>query len=107
MIRHHLINGTERRRNMKKIAIGALLLSVFGLANTAFAAGRSVSAAMEVSFVVQESCNVLVTERAKAAPTVACAYAAPVQVSVQPATAQAAPSQTLAGADERSWQIYF
>jgi len=92
---------------MKKIVLGALLLSVFGLANGAGNAINTVSASMQVSFTVQESCTVQVAERTKAAPTVACAYAAPVQVSAQSGAVQAAPSQTLAGADERSWQIYF
>jgi hypothetical protein len=106
---------TERKGGvaMKKIGLGALLLSVFGLANTAFAAGHAVSASMQVSFVVQEACTVQAPDGAKAAPTVACAHAVPVQVAPAAAAASAAgdlaaaAAQTVAGADGRTWQITF
>lgn len=94
---------------MKKIVLGALLLSVFGLGNPALAAGNAVATTMQVSFVIQESCNVQVADGAQAAPAVSCAHEAPVQVSpaVAGSTLQAASSQTLAAADGASWQIYF
>jgi hypothetical protein len=96
---------------MKQFALKALLLlSVFGLGNPAFAAGKAVSTTMEMSFVVQESCTVQTPDGSKAAPAVSCAHQAPVQVSAatadRSAALQAAPSQTLAGADG-GWQIYF
>ena len=97
---------------MKKVLLGALLLSVFGMANTASAAGHAISAGMQVSFVVQESCTVQAPDGAKATPTVACAHAAPVQVAPAAAAApardqDAAPSQTVASNDGRTWQITF
>lgn len=90
---------------MKTFALGALLLSVLGFAN----AGNAVSTAMQVSFVVQESCTVQAPDGAKAAPAVSCAHQAPVLVSAaadRGAATQAAASQTLAGSDG-GWQIYF
>jgi len=87
---------------MNKIALGALLLSVFGFANPAIAAGNAATTTMQVSFVIQEACTVRVADGSQAAPAVSCVHQAPVQVS---AAAQAAPSQTVAGAD--GWQIYF
>lgn len=91
---------------MKHIVTGALLLSVFGLSNPALAAGNAVSTAMQVSFVVQEACTVQAPDGSRAAPTVACAHEAPVQVSAAAqATPAAAPSATVAGLD--GWQIYF
>lgn len=88
---------------MKNIAMGALLLTVFGLSSPALAAGNAVSTTMQVSFVVQESCTVQAPDGSRTAPTVACAHAAPVQVSA--ATAAAVPSTTAASPD--GWQIYF
>lgn len=90
---------------MKKIVLGALLLSMFNLANPALAAGNAVSTAMQVSFVVQEACTVQTPDGSRAAPTVACAHEAPVQVSAAAQATQAAPSQTVASLD--GWQIYF
>jgi len=94
---------------MKKILLGALLLSVFGMATPALAAGNAVATTMQVSFVIQESCTVHLTDDSRSAPAVSCAHEAPVQVSpaAAPASLQAAPSQTLAAADGTSWQIYF
>lgn len=89
---------------MKKIALGALLLSVFGFANPAIAAGNAVATTMQVSFVIQEACTVHVADGSHAAPAVSCVHQAPVQVSAA-AAAQAEPSQTVASAD--GWQIYF
>lgn len=88
---------------MKNIVSGALLLSVFGLAGSAGAAGSVAGAAMQVSFVVQEACTVQAD--GAAAPHVSCAYQAPVQVTSQ--AQAAAPSQTLAASDGQGWQIYF
>ncbi|TQK11882.1 hypothetical protein [Herbaspirillum sp. SJZ107] len=90
---------------MKKIALGALLLSVFGFANPAIAAGNAVATTMQVSFVIQEACTVRVADGSHAAPAVSCVHQAPVQVSAAAGAAQAEPSQTVASAD--SWQIYF
>lgn len=96
---------------MKKIALGALLLSAFGFTSNALAAGKVASATMQVSFVVLESCTVQTADASKA-PSVACAHQAPVQVSPQaPQAAQAvqatAPSQTVAAVDGQAWQVYF
>jgi len=90
---------------MKKIVLGALLLSLFNLANPAAAAGSAVSTAMQVSFVVQEACTVQTADGSRAAPTVACAHEAPVQVSAAAAAAPSAVSQAMASVD--GWQIYF
>lgn len=90
---------------MKKMALGALLVSVAGLANPAIAAGNAVGTAMQVSFVVQEACTVQVADGSKAAPAVSCAHEAPVQIA--PAYVALQPtSQTVAGVDG-GWQIYF
>jgi len=96
---------------MNRFALKALLLlSVFGLGNTALAAGNAVSTAMQMSFVVHESCTVQTPDGSKAAPAVSCAHQAPVQVSAaaadRSAAIQAAPSQSLASVDG-GWQIYF
>ncbi len=90
---------------MNKIALGALLLAVFGFANPAIAAGNAVTTTMQVSFVIQEACTVHVADGSHAAPDVSCAHQAPVQVSAAAGATQAAASQTVAGAD--GWQIYF
>ena len=97
---------------MKKIVLGALLLSVFTLADSALAAGNAVATTMQVSFVIQEACTVQVADGSKAAPAVSCAHESPVQVSPAAAATQLAASQTLAsqavaGSDGKSWQIYF
>lgn len=91
---------------MKKIVLGALLLSAFGFANPALAAGNAVATTMQVTFVIQESCTVRTADNARTAPAVSCAHEAPVQVSAAAASVQAAPSQTVASADG-AWQIYF
>jgi hypothetical protein len=90
---------------MNKIALGALLLAVFGFAHPAIAAGNAVATTMQVSFVIQETCTVRVADGSQAAPDVSCVHQAPVQVSAAAGATQAAPSQTVAGAD--GWQIYF
>jgi hypothetical protein len=90
---------------MNKVALGALLLSIFGFANPALAAGNAVATTMQVSFVIQEACTVNVADGSRAAPAVSCVHQAPVQVSAAASATQAAPSQTVAGAD--GWQIYF
>jgi hypothetical protein len=93
---------------MKKLVLGALLLSAFGFTGNALAAGNVASATMQVSFVVLESCTVQTADASKA-PSVACAHQAPVQVSAQAAQAvqAAAPSQTVAAVDGQAWQVYF
>lgn len=88
---------------MKKIGLGALLLSVFAFNSSASAAGRVASTALQVSFVVQEACTV--QAEGAGAPHVSCAYQAPVQVSSQ--AQAAAASQTVAASDGQGWQIYF
>jgi len=93
---------------MKKLVLGALLLSAFGITGNASAAGKVASATMQVSFVVLESCTVQTADASKA-PSVACAHQAPVQVSAQAVQAiqAAAPSQTVAAVDGQAWQVYF
>jgi len=89
---------------MKRIVLGAMLLSALNLAGSAAAANASAS--MEVSFVIKESCTVQVQDGARnAAPTVACGHESPYQVSNQPQAA--APSEASVQADGRTWQITF
>lgn len=90
---------------MKKIVLGALLLSVSWLPQSGVAAGNAVGTAMQVSFTVLESCTVQAPDGARSAPTVACVHEAPVQVSAE--ASQLAPSQHVDSADGRAWQIYF
>ncbi len=94
---------------MKRIVLGALLLSSLHLAGNAVAA--SSSATMEVSFVVKESCTVQLRDGARNdAPTVACGHDSPYQIQPQaqsPAPSQAASSQSGVQADGRTWQITF
>jgi len=89
---------------MKRIVLGALLLSMLNFAGTAAAASNS--ATMEVSFVIKESCTVQLQDGARnAAPTVACGHNAPYQVSNQ--RQEPAQPQTQAQADGQTWQITF
>jgi hypothetical protein len=90
---------------MKKLVLGALLLTVFNLANTASAAGNAVATVMQVGFVIQEACTVQSADGSRAAPAVTCGHDVPVRVMSAPSALQAASSQTVAGAD--GWQIYF
>jgi hypothetical protein len=90
---------------MKKRVLGALLLTVFNLANTASAAGNAVATVMQVGFVIQEACTVQVADGSRAAPAVTCAHDVPVRVVSAPSGVQAASSQTVASTD--GWQIYF
>jgi type 1 fimbria pilin len=114
MIEYHSITvkraiiKTERRVDMKRIVLGALLLSLLSIAGSAAAASGSVT--MEVSFVVKESCTVQVKDGARdAAPTVACGHNSPYQVTPQaPAQPQApAARQASLQADGQTWQITF
>jgi len=89
---------------MKRIVLSALLLSMLNIAGGAAAA--TAGATMEVSFVVKESCTVQLQDGARnAAPTVACGYGAPYQVSAQAQPASASPSSVQA--DGQTWQITF
>ncbi|WP_373990259.1 hypothetical protein [Duganella sp. BuS-21] len=89
--------------------IAITLCSLPLLAN---AAGKSASAAMQVSFEVKESCTVQTADKAaKAAPAVACQLKTPYQL--QRATAPAAAvTDTKAGAIRQEaapgeWTLYF
>ncbi len=91
---------------MKRIVLGALLLSMLNLAGNAAAA--SAGATMEVSFVVKESCTVQLRDGVRnAAPTVACGHDAPYQVSAQAPAASQAGVQAGIQADGQAWQITF
>lgn len=93
---------------MKRIVLGALLLSMLNIAGTALAASNS--ATMEVSFVVKESCTVQLQDGARnAAPTVACGHNSPYQVSSQASSQPKAQpaSQSSVQADGQTWQITF
>lgn len=93
---------------MKHFAASALMLSVLFAAGNASAEGHAVSASMQVSFTVLESCTVQAPDGAHATPTVACAHAAPVQVSSSAAPEpSAAPSQSAVADDGKSWKITF
>jgi|GEM_PF-6762433 len=94
---------------MKRIVLGALLLSMLNIAGTATAA-TTAAATMEVSFVVKESCTVQLQDDARnAVPTVACGHNSPYQVSGQAQTEPQAPAASQSGvqADGQTWQITF
>jgi hypothetical protein len=93
---------------MKRIVLGALLLSTLHLGGNAIAA--TASASMEVSFVVKESCTVQMQDDASgAAPTVACGHDAPYRVQPQSAPQSGAPAagQPAVQANGQGWQITF
>jgi len=90
---------------MKRIVLGALLLSMLDTA-----AAATAGTTMEVSFVVKESCTVQLQDDARnAVPIVACGHNSPYQVSRQAQNQPQAPtaSQSGAQADGQTWQITF
>jgi hypothetical protein len=107
----------EEGGHMKKLVVGAILLSLFSLPAVATAAGKTHSGAMQVSFVVQDACVVQAAAPSPMErPAVSCEYDSP--YTVKPARQQAAASG--AAADQRQaatsapqpataqeWTVYF
>lgn len=90
-----------------------IAVTLISLPLLAHAAGKSASAAMQVSFEVKESCAVEATGKdGKAAPTVACQLKTPYQLRRETTPAPAAASDDKAGAlrteaASGEWTVYF
>lgn len=89
----------------------AIALVIFSLPLLANAAGKTASAAMQVSFEVKESCNVqaaTTAKDAKASPAVACQLNTPyVMARTTAATSSSAPSAARQDATSGDWTITF
>lgn len=91
-----------------------IALTLFSLPLLANAAGKSASAAMQVTFEVKESCTVQTTQaagkNAKAAPAVACQLHTPYQAQATAAPAASGDTKAAAPRQEAAdgvWTITF